>query len=100
MGSARLEAKKRERLIKYKHRLMCFEVLKHRCLYYCWNAPEITDAEYDLLEKRLVAYERRTGARHDRSPTRTVGSSKWTDYPVLVRAAARRSLIDRNLATC
>ena len=81
----------------YKHKLLCFEVLKHRCLYYCVNQPEITDAEYDALERRLETYEKLQRIAHPQSPTKTVGSSTWTDYPVLVRAAARQSLIDRGL---
>lgn len=94
---SRKAAARADREKAYRHRLLCFEILKHRCLYYCCNAPELTDAEYDELERRLKAFERRTGVSHPESPTKTVGSDDWASYPALVRAEARQSLIRRGL---
>lgn len=49
-------------------------VQRHRKLYYEDNAPEISDAEYDRLERELDALERdHPDLASPSSPTRTVG---------------------------
>ncbi len=80
------------RQLHYRYREKAFEVLFHRCLYYCLDRPEISDAEYDDLERKLAAFEKRKRVCHEDSPTQTVGSSEWTDYPVMVRARVRQHL--------
>lgn len=42
--------------------------------YYTFDAPKISDSEYDALFDELVALERETGIVLDDSPTRRVGS--------------------------
>jgi DNA ligase (NAD+) len=58
------------------------EVARHDRLYYQAAAPEITDAEYDALVRRLAALE----AEHpelsdDDSPTRRVGADRDLRFP-------------------
>lgn len=50
------------------------EELKRHCdLYYNFNSPEITDAEYDRLFDELKFLENKTGVTLSGSPTSTVG---------------------------
>jgi len=52
------------------------EIQRHRTLYYAKDAPEISDAEYDGLERRLVAIETRfPELLTEDSPTQTVGAA-------------------------
>ncbi|MDG3442090.1 NAD-dependent DNA ligase LigA [Nitrospirillum amazonense] len=59
-----------------EHAQLVAEIGHHRALYYQKDAPEISDADYDTLERRLAAIEQRfpelAGAH---SPTATVGAA-------------------------
>ncbi|MEE3626847.1 NAD-dependent DNA ligase LigA [Nitrospirillum sp. BR 11752] len=59
-----------------EHARLVAEITHHRALYYQKDAPEISDAAYDALEKRLAALEKHfptlAGAH---SPTATVGAA-------------------------
>ncbi|WP_044561956.1 NAD-dependent DNA ligase LigA [Azospirillum sp. B4] len=59
-----------------EHARLVAEITHHRALYYQKDAPEISDADYDALEKRLTVLEARfpdlAGAH---SPTATVGAA-------------------------
>lgn len=61
------------------------EVLYHRYLYYVLGEPEITDYEYDMLERRLGREQPGSAVFN------SVGSSLAGDYPpeVAERASGR-----------
>ncbi len=61
---------------KREHDALAAAIAHHRALYYQKDAPEISDADYDALERRLNGIEARFPelARED-SPTRTVGAA-------------------------
>lgn len=61
---------------KRDHDALAAEIAHHRALYYQKDAPEISDADYDALERRLNGIEARFPelVRED-SPTRTVGAA-------------------------
>ncbi|MBI1951043.1 MAG: NAD-dependent DNA ligase LigA [Acidobacteria bacterium] len=69
------------------------EIWRHRKRYYADNAPEISDAEYDLLERELATIE---GAHPDLvtadSPTQRVGAEVQGDLPTVRHAVAMLSL--------
>lgn len=68
----------------YRHK--CMMLLKHRYLYYVLNDPEITDIQYDKMEKQLQQFESDNSSMvHPHSPTRTVGSSDVSSYPKSIR---------------
>lgn len=57
------------------------EIKRHRKLYYVDAKPEISDREYDSLEKQLARLEE-AYPEYDfpDSPSHTVGSSNPEDY--------------------
>jgi len=58
------------------------EIARHDRLYFQDAAPEITDAEYDALVRRLAALEaEQPGRPDDDSPTRRVGSDRDLRFP-------------------
>lgn len=65
-----------------RHQQLSAEIRHHRYLYYNQEAPEITDADYDALERELRALEAQYPDLHTvDSPTEQVGadiSSKFT----------------------
>lgn len=64
------------------------EIRRHDALYFREDAPEISDAEYDALRRRLEDIERRfPEARASDSPTATVGAA-----PVEVFGKIRHSV--------
>lgn len=55
---------------------LCTELRRHERLYYVLDTPEISDAEYDALMRRLAALEREHPEYADPdSPTRRVGGA-------------------------
>ncbi|MBK8166298.1 MAG: NAD-dependent DNA ligase LigA [bacterium] len=65
----------------------------HRHLYYVEAAPEITDAEYDELERRLLALEARwPELATDDTPTGDVGSDADARFPSLPHSRPMLSL--------
>jgi DNA ligase (NAD+) len=65
----------------------------HRHLYYVEAAPEITDAEYDALERRLLALEARwPELAADDTPTGEVGSDADARFPSLPHSRPMLSL--------
>lgn len=75
--------------IAAEHKKLCLEVLYHRCLYYVYSAPVITDYTYDILEKRLKDFEKQHGIDDPTSPTQTVGSDLLDSYPAEVQERAK-----------
>ena len=68
----------------YRHK--CMQLLKFRYCYYVLNNPLISDTEYDRLEHELEEYEEKNkDLIHEKSPTRTPGSSNKLDYPQSIR---------------
>jgi DNA ligase (NAD+) len=69
------------------------EIGRHDRLYYVLDAPEITDAEYDALFRRLAELEEaHPGLRTSDSPTRRVGAAPREDFRPVVRALPMLSL--------
>jgi len=85
------------RQLHARYRRIAEEVLFHRCLYYVFGHPILSDADYDQLERELEAFEREFDVMHPESPSQKPGSSLWNDYPVMVRAAVRQHLHKRGL---
>lgn len=69
------------------------EIRRHDRLYYVLDSPEISDAEYDLLFRRLQALEEEhpDQARPD-SPTRRVGGSPIDEFQAVLHPAPMLSL--------
>ncbi|MBS0385055.1 MAG: NAD-dependent DNA ligase LigA [Proteobacteria bacterium] len=69
------------------------EIARHDKLYYSKDAPEITDAEYDLLRRRNAAIEARfpSLARED-SPSTRVGAAPAEKFGKVRHAVAMLSL--------
>jgi len=66
---------------------------RHRRLYYELDAPEISDAEYDALERELASLEARFPELADAaSPTRTVGGTASGAFAPAAHAAPLLSL--------
>lgn len=72
-----------------EHQKLCAEVLYHRCLYYVFSQPVLTDFTYDELEDALKAFEKKHGIDDETSPTQTVGSDLLGSYPPDVQARAK-----------
>jgi len=69
------------------------ELARHRRLYYELDAPEISDAEYDGLERELAGLEARFPELADaQSPTRTVGGTASGAFAPVAHAAPLLSL--------
>ncbi|MGE5124827.1 MAG: NAD-dependent DNA ligase LigA [Betaproteobacteria bacterium] len=69
------------------------EIRRHERLYYALNAPEISDQEYDALERELRELE----AAHPElvtpdSPTQRVGEQPSQEFPTFVHRAPMLSL--------
>ena len=69
------------------------EIQRHRRLYYAESAPEISDEEYDRLEKELRALETQYPdlATPD-SPTKVVGERPTGEFPTVPHARPMLSL--------
>ena len=69
------------------------QIWHHRKRYYADSAPEISDAEYDVLEKELVALEaEHPGLVTADSPTQRVGAEVEGDLPTVRHAVPMLSL--------
>ena len=69
------------------------QIWHHRKRYYADNDPEISDAEYDLLEKELSALEaEHPGLVTADSPTQRVGAEVQGDLPTVRHAVPMLSL--------
>jgi DNA ligase (NAD+) len=68
-------------------------IAQHRTAYYENDAPEISDAEYDALERRNTLIEQRFPAlvRSD-SPSKSVGSAGAAKFGKITHAAPMLSL--------
>ena len=51
------------------------EIKRHNYLYYQLNKPEISDAQYDVLIKELIALEKLHGIEESYSPSQQVGGN-------------------------
>ena len=61
---------------------MCLRLLYHRFKYYVLADPEMSDYDYDVLEKELVAFEVKHPLMiHPKSPGLLEGSDRIEDYP-------------------
>ncbi len=68
-------------------------IRRHNFLYYVEANPEISDAEYDRLYRRLAALEAAfPGLVTPDSPTQRVGSEPRTDLPTITHTAPMLSL--------
>lgn len=68
-------------------------IRRHNFLYYVEANPEISDAEYDRLYRRLAALEEAfPGLVTPDSPTQRVGSEPRTDLPTFTHTAPMLSL--------
>ena len=69
------------------------EIQRHDHLYYAEGEPEISDAAYDRLFRRLKALEEAfSGLVTEDSPTRRVGAPPRSDLPTVPHAAPMLSL--------
>ena len=68
--------------LKARYRELVNELNRHIELYYAKNAPEISDAQYDLLYRKLVELEEsHPELVIPESPTQKVGHSANTNFP-------------------
>jgi DNA ligase (NAD+) len=78
-------------------RALAAEVARHDELYHGRDAPEISDAEYDRLFRRLRALEDAfPDLVEDASPTATVGAAPRGDLPTVAHEAPMLSLDSTN----
>jgi DNA ligase (NAD+) len=76
-----------------EHRRLVREVNRHNELYHRKDAPEISDAEYDALFRRLVAVETHfPDLRTPDSPTQRVGAGPAEGFSVVRHAVPMLSL--------
>lgn len=69
------------------------EIERHDRLYYVADQPEVTDAEYDALFRRLVELEEaHPDLRADDSPTQRVGGAPAAEFATVVRSRPMLSL--------
>jgi DNA ligase (NAD+) len=70
--------------IKKRIEFLTNEINRHRKLYYTNNNPEISDSEYDLLEKELKELEEKYPQyKLPYSPTMRVGGEPVTDFETI-----------------
>ncbi|NLT15884.1 MAG: NAD-dependent DNA ligase LigA, partial [Clostridiales bacterium] len=80
----------KERIIQLRH-----EIGRHNDLYYNQDAPEISDAAYDLLVKELRNFERQYPELADKdSPTQKVGGAPQSTFAKVEHAVPMLSLQD------
>ncbi len=69
------------------------EILRHRRLYYVENNPEISDVEYDAMEKELAELERKHPQfRLPWSPTLRVGGEPTASFETVLHTSPMISL--------
>jgi DNA ligase (NAD+) len=69
------------------------EIRRHEHLYYVLNRPEISDQDFDALERELREIEaRRPDLVTPDSPTQRVGETPSEEFPTFVHRAAMLSL--------
>lgn len=68
------------------------ELNRHNYLYYVLDSPEITDAEYDRMFRRLKGLEEETGLVLPGSPTRRVGAPPLEKFEKVRHAEPMLSL--------
>lgn len=69
------------------------QIARHDLLYHQQDAPEISDAEYDLLKRRLEKIERDNPALFDKnSPTQKVGAKPLREFAKVRHAVPMLSL--------
>ncbi|PNU20053.1 DNA ligase (NAD(+)) LigA [Geothermobacter hydrogeniphilus] len=76
-----------------RHKALCQEILRHNRLYHRLDAPEISDAEYDLLFRELLAIEKQYPqlATPD-SPSQQVGAEPVEKFSPIRHAQPMLSL--------
>lgn len=69
------------------------EILRHERLYYADNRPELTDSQFDLLMRELVALEEQyPGLAVPDSPARRVGGVAAEGFATVLHAVPMQSL--------
>lgn len=82
------EEQARERIERLRE-----EINRHNRLYYELDAPEISDAQYDLLVRELINLERSPGVSPDpASPTARVGGEAGSEFRKVTHASPMLSL--------
>jgi len=79
--------------IRDRIRSLRAEIARHDHLYYDLDAPEISDAKYDLLIRELIALESSVGdSTESSSPTARVGGTPGNEFRKVVHAFPMLSL--------
>ena len=66
----------------------------HRNLYYLDQQPEISDEEYDALERELIAIEKEFPELNKNSPTQKVGGAPAVGFKKIKHKVAQWSFND------
>ena len=76
-----------------RHSVLAAEIRRHDALYFRQDQPEISDADYDALRRRLVALEQQDPAlAQASSPTQRVGSAPVEAFGKIVHDVPMLSL--------
>lgn len=78
--------------IKQEVRQLREQLEHHNRLYHSLDTPEITDAEYDVLLRRLEKLEQDNGLVDPQSPTQRVGSEPLSQFTQVAHQVAMLSL--------
>ncbi|KKM74949.1 hypothetical protein LCGC14_1395110 [marine sediment metagenome] len=71
-----------ERSVEERYRALCMLMLVFRYGYYARAKIIISEAQYNAFDQLLRDFEKVfPGIQYPKSPTQTVGSDNWRDYP-------------------
>ena len=79
--------------IRQDHRELCQQLHRHNYLYHALDRPEISDAEYDQLMRKLLEIEAEyPGLVTPDSPSQRVGTTPLSHFPAATHASPMLSL--------